>query len=41
MPKTIGCMLTWTMYGSWLQGDERRYVFGHEDLAKGFVFISH
>lgn len=26
MPKTIGYMLTWTTYGSWLQGDERGYV---------------
>lgn len=26
MPKTIGYMLTWTTYGSWLQGDERSYV---------------
>ena len=26
MAKTIGYMLTWTTYGSWLQGDKRRYV---------------
>jgi REP element-mobilizing transposase RayT len=26
MPKTFGYMLTWTTYGSWLQGDERGYV---------------
>ena len=26
MSKTIGYMLTWTTYGSWLQGDERGYV---------------
>lgn len=26
MPKTIGYMLTWTTYGSWLQGDKRGYV---------------
>jgi len=26
MPKTLGYMLTWTTYGSWLQGDERGYV---------------
>ena len=26
MNKTIGYMLTWTTYGSWLQGDERGYV---------------
>jgi REP element-mobilizing transposase RayT len=26
MLRTIGYMLTWTTYGSWLQGDERGYV---------------
>jgi len=26
MGKTVGYMLTWTTYGSWLQGDERGYV---------------
>ena len=26
MTKTIGYMITWTTYGSWLQGDERGYV---------------
>ena len=26
MPKIVGYMLTWTTYGSWLPGDERRYV---------------
>jgi len=26
MAKTVGYMLTWTTYGSWLQGDKRRYV---------------
>jgi REP element-mobilizing transposase RayT len=26
MPKTLGYMITFTTYGSWLQGDERRYV---------------
>jgi predicted NAD-dependent protein-ADP-ribosyltransferase YbiA (DUF1768 family) len=26
MPKTLGYMLTWTTYGTWLQGDKRRYV---------------
>jgi REP element-mobilizing transposase RayT len=25
MAKTIGYMVTWTTYGSWLQGDERKY----------------
>jgi REP element-mobilizing transposase RayT len=26
MPKTLGYMLTWTTYGTWLQGDKRGYV---------------
>jgi hypothetical protein len=26
MPKTIGYMITWTTYGTWLQGDKRGYV---------------
>ncbi|MBN1795893.1 MAG: transposase [Sedimentisphaerales bacterium] len=26
MAKTLGFILTWTTYGSWLQGDKRRYV---------------
>jgi REP element-mobilizing transposase RayT len=26
MRKTVGFMLTWTIYGTWLQGDERGYV---------------
>jgi len=26
MRNTVGYMLTWTTYGSWLQGDERGYV---------------
>ncbi|OQA01405.1 MAG: Transposase IS200 like protein [Planctomycetes bacterium ADurb.Bin401] len=26
MKKIIGYMLTWTAYGSWLQGDRRKYV---------------
>ena len=26
MPKTIGYLITWTTYGTWLQGDERGYV---------------
>ena len=39
MAKTIGYMVTWTTYGTWLQGDERRYVKDgktlppNEDLA--------
>ncbi|MBN1804424.1 MAG: transposase [Sedimentisphaerales bacterium] len=26
MAKTLGYMVTWTTYGSWLQGDKRRFV---------------
>ncbi len=26
MRKVLGYMLTWTTYGSWLQGDKRKYV---------------
>ena len=26
MRKTIAYMITWTTYGTWLQGDERQYV---------------
>ena len=26
MRKTLGYLLTWTTYGTWLQGDEHRYV---------------
>jgi len=26
MAKTLGYMVTWTTYGTWLQGDERQYV---------------
>ena len=26
MPKTLGYMITWTTYGTWLQGDQRGYV---------------
>jgi REP element-mobilizing transposase RayT len=26
MAKTIGYMVTWTTYGSWLQGNKRKYV---------------
>lgn len=26
MANTLGYMLTWTTYGTWLQGDKRRYV---------------
>ena len=33
IPKTIGYMLTWTTYGSWLQGDERGYVKDGQTLG--------
>jgi hypothetical protein len=26
MPKTVGYMLTWTTYGTWLQGEEKGFV---------------
>jgi len=26
MPKTVGYMLTWTTYGTWLQGSEKGFV---------------
>ena len=26
MPRTLGYLVTWTTYGTWLQGDERGYV---------------
>ena len=32
MRKLIGYMITWTTYGTWLQGDERRYVKDGETL---------
>jgi REP element-mobilizing transposase RayT len=32
MAKTLGYMLTWTTYGTWLQGDERGYVKDGEVL---------
>ena len=33
MPETLGYMLTWTTYGSWLQGDERGYVKNGQTLG--------
>jgi REP element-mobilizing transposase RayT len=32
MGKTIGYMITFTTYGSWLQGDKRGYINGGEEL---------
>ena len=32
MPKTIGYMLTWTTYGTWLPGDYRGYVVNGKTL---------
>jgi len=34
MRKTVGYMVTWTTYGSWLQGDKRGYVKNGE-IRKG------
>ena len=34
MAKMVGYMLTWTTYGSWLQGDKRGYVKDGEILGK-------
>jgi len=33
MARTLGYLLTWTTYGSWLQGDERGYVKDGEVLG--------
>jgi len=30
MPGTLGYLITWTTYGTWLQGDERGYVKGEK-----------
>jgi len=32
MKNTVGYMITWTTYGTWLQGDERGYVKNGEIL---------
>ena len=32
MAKTLGYMITWTTYGTWLQGDKRKYVKDGEIL---------
>ena len=32
MANTLGYLLTWTTYGTWLQGDKRRYVKDGEIL---------
>jgi len=34
MKKIIGYMVTWTTYGSWLQGDERGYVKNGKTLTQ-------
>ena len=34
MAKTLGYMVTWTTYGTWLQGDERGYVKGGQVIKK-------
>jgi len=33
MSKVLGYMLTWTTYGTWLQGDEKGYLRDGEVLA--------
>jgi REP element-mobilizing transposase RayT len=33
MPKLIGYMVTWTTYGTWLQGEKKGYVKDGEILA--------
>ena len=40
MSKIIGYMVTWTTYGSWLQGDERGYVKNGRVLS-GSTKIKH
>ena len=32
MEKMVGYMVTWTTYGTWLQGDKRKYVNDGEIL---------
>jgi REP element-mobilizing transposase RayT len=34
MKRMIGYMVTWTTYGTWLQGDKRGYVKNGETLAQ-------
>jgi len=34
MQNTLAYLLTWTTYGTWLQGDERRYVKNGEILEE-------
>ena len=34
MPETIGYMITWTTYGSWLQGDKRGFVKNRKILPE-------
>ena len=34
MGRMVGCLVTWTTYGTWLQGDERGYVKDGEVLKK-------
>ncbi len=34
MARMIGYMLTWTTYGTWLQGDKRGYVKDGEVLGE-------
>lgn len=34
MAETLGYMLTWTTYGTWLQGDYRGYVVKGGDVLR-------
>ena len=37
MPKTLGYMITWTTYGSWLQGDSRGFVKNGKILSSNLL----
>ena len=39
MAKIIGYMITWTTYGSWLQGDKRGYVKDGKILLKNDALL--
>lgn len=42
MARTLGYMLTWTTYGTWLQGNDRGYVQEGETLSqnKGLILAN-
>ena len=37
MAKTVGYMITWTTYGTWLQGDERKFVKNGETRGENIA----